>query len=130
MQQASQERRGCMFSLPGILLVLAMVVWNIFFSPFKANALSSASSARYLTLCSRAGDITNESLLVVLLDRSGSLTYQPGATDPDRYSTSVTKALADLWPGTMAVIPFSNDTTPVLGPAALSDQNQRNTLKN
>jgi hypothetical protein len=129
MQQVSQKKRSCIFSLLGITFILAMVAWNIFFSPFKASALSTTSSVRYLTPCSRAGDITNDSLLVVLLDRSGSLTYQPGATDPDGYSTSVTKALADLWPGTMAVIPFSNDATPVLGPTVLSDQNQRSALK-
>src|SRR6266568_9356191 len=79
--------------------------------------------------CTTVGDITPQSLLVVLLDRSGSLVYQPGATDPDGYSTSVTKALADLWPGEMAVIPFSYTSTPVIGPAILSDQNQRNQLK-
>src|SRR5262249_48346632 len=59
-----------------------------------------------------------------------SLVMQPGATDPDGYSTSVTKAFADLWPGSMAVIPFSNYSTPILGPAVLSDQGQRDKLKN
>src|SRR5579863_1115953 len=49
------------------------------------------------------------SLLVVLLDRSGSLT----STDPDEYSASMTKALADLWPGSMAVIPFTGDVFPL-----------------
>ncbi len=79
--------------------------------------------------CQVAGDITSQSLLIVLLDRSGSLTYQPGATDPDGYSTSVTKALADLWPGQMAVIPFSNQSTPILGPYDLSVASQRQVLK-
>lgn len=75
---------------------------------------------------------TGQSLLIVLLDRSGSLIGQPGATDPQRYSTSVTKALADLWPGKMAVIPFRLDTTtlPILGPATLSDPSQLANLKN
>jgi len=68
-------------------------------------------------------------LLIVLLDRSGSLTAEPGATDPKLYSTSVTKALADLWPGDMAVIPFSNDSTPVLGPDTLSDPQQQADIK-
>lgn len=80
--------------------------------------------------CQQATTPTNQSLLIVLLDRSGSLTYQPGATDPDGYSTSVTKALADLWPGKMAVIPFSNGQTPILGPATLSDPIQQADLKN
>jgi hypothetical protein len=46
------------------------------------------------------------------------------ATDPRGYSTSVTKALADLWPGQMAVIPFRGDTTPlpVLGPASVAER--------
>jgi hypothetical protein len=81
------------------------------------------------SVCPASAAITGQSLLIVLLDRSGSLTYEPGATDPDGYSTSITKALADLWPGTMAVIPFSHDLTPVLGPAALADQGQRDQLK-
>jgi len=90
-----------------------------------------AKGQRLPSTCSAGGAITSQSLLVVLLDRSGSLILQPGATDPNGYSTSVTKALADLWPGQMAVIPFSGDTTslPVYGPAALSDPAQRANLK-
>lgn len=80
--------------------------------------------------CPTVGDVTNQSLLIVLLDRSGSLIIQPGATDPNGYSTSITKALADLWPGKMAVIPFSGDATPVLGPTNLADQGPREQLKN
>lgn len=74
---------------------------------------------------------TNQSLLVVLLDRSGSLIQGSSATDPDGYSTSAVKALADLWPGTMAVIPFSGDrlSLPILGPYRLSDPTQRLSLK-
>ena len=87
------------------------------------------AAAEHLSTCPAVGAITSQSLLVVLLDRSGSLTYEPGATDPDGYSTSITKALADLWPGSMAVIPFSNNTTPVLGPYVLADQAQRDQLK-
>jgi Mg-chelatase subunit ChlD len=73
------------------------------------------------TTCTPAKPISEQSLLVVLLDRSGSLTAQPGATDPAGYSTSVTKALTDLWPGKLAVIPFSNDRTSLLGPIQLSN---------
>ncbi len=50
-------------------------------------------------------------------------------TDPRLYSTSVTKALADIWPGNMAVIPFGADQTPTLGPYTLSDLQQATTLK-
>lgn len=80
--------------------------------------------------CPAAADPTGNSLLIVLLDRSGSLVVEPGATDPDRYSTSVTKSLADLWPGKMAVVPFSNSATPILGPANLLDPAAKANLKN
>jgi len=52
---------------------------------------------------------------IILLLRSPNIPYF--------HSTSVTKALADLWPGQMAVIPFSGGTTqlPILGPHSLSD---------
>lgn len=117
-------------AFPGSILTLAGILLTIVALLFPANALAS-TSVQYRTTassCPVAGDVTNQSLLVVLLDRSGSLTYEPGATDPDGYSTSVTKALADLWPGSMTVIPFSNDTTPVFS-ANLSDPAQREQLK-
>lgn len=76
------------------------------------------------------------SLLVVLLDRSGSLT----TTDPDLYSASVTRALADLWPGKMAVVAFNtinpsgNDEQvqlKIFGPLQVGgDQTRRDELKN
>ena len=72
------------------------------------------------------------SLLIVLLDRSGSLVDEPGATDPNDYSTSVTRVLADQWPGRMVVIPFKGDGIPLqqIGPYAMSDPTQRDNLKN
>lgn len=72
------------------------------------------------------------SLLTVLLDRSGSLIDGPEATDPNHYSTSVTKGLADLWPGKVVVIPFKGDIVPLkqIGPYAMSDPTQRDNLKN
>lgn len=111
---------------------LLALSWGVLLLPGVAQAMSlgMTTPARSLSNCAQPADVSNQSLLVVLLDRSGSLTYQPGATDPDGYSTSVTKALADLWPGSMAVIPFSNESTPVLGPAVLSDAGQRTDLKN
>ncbi len=96
----------------------------------RAASLEAGTSTRSLASCAQPAAVSDQSLLVVLLDRSGSLVDQPGATDPDGYSTSVTRALADLWPGSMAVIPFSNEHTPVLGPAVLSDAGQRDALKN
>jgi hypothetical protein len=63
----------------------------------------------------------------VLLDRSSSLTQ----TDPDEYSDSIAKALADLWPGKMAVIFFSgtDSSLPELGPVDLNAAGARDTLK-
>src|SRR2546428_11569747 len=113
------------FLLPLILLGL------VFAGRASVGTAYATSSGKEYLACPAAGSITSQSLLVVLLDRSGSLILQPGATDPDGYSTSVTKALTDLWPGSMAVIPFSGDTiTSVLGPSALSDPVQREKLKN
>jgi len=94
-----------------------------------AHAITGERSRIATNTCSSAADPTNQSLLVVLLDRSGSLIYEPGATDPNGYSTSVTNVLADLWPGSMAVVPFSNNKTPILGPATLSDPTARADLK-
>src|SRR5579872_520762 len=112
------------------IILLLLVVAGV----FQIGTAKTAHAATYsidqrIATCPPVGAITNQSLLVVLLDRSGSLTYEPGATDPDGYSTSITKALADLWPGSMAVIPFSRDITPVIGPYVLADQGQRDQLK-
>src|SRR5439155_12777143 len=101
-----------------------------------AVAYARASSNGYLppVTCPSPAAPTSQSILVILLDRSGSL-YD---TDPNGYSTSVTKALADLWPGIMIVIPFGdpqlNDphtTVPILPvyKATVSDPTQRDTLK-
>jgi hypothetical protein len=109
--------------------VLLSVIMILTVSLQQVDAMSLYHVDRFSPACPAPAAITNQSLLIVLLDRSGSLTYEPGATDPDGYSTSVTKALADLWPGAMAVIPFSHDQTPVLGPARLADQGQRDQLK-
>ena len=112
-------------------ILLLLVVAGV----FQIDTAKTAHAATYsieqrIATCPPVGAITSQSLLIVLLDRSGSLTYEPGATDPDGYSTSITKALADLWPGSMAVIPFSRDITPVIGPYVLADQGQRDQLKN
>ncbi|HEY0755980.1 MAG TPA: vWA domain-containing protein [Ktedonobacteraceae bacterium] len=66
-------------------------------------------------------------LLIVLLDRSSSLAQ----TDPEEYSTSVTRILADLWPGHMAVIFFSGSSQPLLqsGPVDLTQTGARTSLQ-
>jgi hypothetical protein len=63
----------------------------------------------------------------VLLDRSTSLAL----TDPQEYSTSVTRVLADLWPGRMAVLFFSGTSPhlPQLGPVDLGQPGARTQLK-
>src|SRR5438034_10323602 len=81
------------------------------FNVAVAHAMAKNSSHVATVACPSPAAPTSQSLLVVLLDRSGSLTEGASPTDPNGYSTSVTQALADLWPGKMAVIPFTGDTT-------------------
>jgi von Willebrand factor type A domain len=101
------------------------------FSVFVAHAMVDNHRFLSVTSCPSVLQPTSQSLLVVLLDRSGSLTQGSSPTDPKGYSTSVTKALTDLWPGEMAVIPYNGDTTtlPIYGPVTLSDPIQRTDLK-
>lgn len=115
------------FSAGRCLLCLTLLVVQSAASAPLALARTTLSSSAH---CTETGSMTANSLLVVLLDRSGSLTAGPAATDPQGYSTSVTRAMADLWPAMMAVITFGNDRTPILGPYRLSDPNQRTLLKN
>lgn len=129
MQKTIWESRRSVIPLEIISIFLIILASLALWGPGFAHAIAPGKAAAPLANCAPVGDITSQSLLVVLLDRSGSLVYQPGATDPDGYSTSVTKALADLWPGQMAVIPFSNADTPVIGPYPMSDANQRQLLK-
>lgn len=136
------KQRGSLFQyrpgilvFSGVLLIIfsGMISKPVFFpeTTAYAMALNSNHHAQHLSSCLVAAPPGSQSLLVVLLDRSGSLTAEPGATDPSGYSTSVTRALADLWPGSMAVIPFSGDhiPLPVLGPDTLSDLTQRADLR-
>jgi hypothetical protein len=123
-------------SLLCIMLVICISMLSIGSSGQAASAhtLAPGQNAVAVSRCPAyplAGP-GHDGLLVILLDRSGSLIDQPRATDPNHYSTSVTKVLADLWPGKMTVIPFKGDTTPLqqIGPYAMSDPTQRETLKN
>lgn len=120
----------------GIILIICVMIlgMSISLQATAAYARGAANGSRVVAKCPSSSSVKPgpHSLLVVLLDRSGSLIYEPGATDPHGYSTSVTKAIADLWPGQMAVIPFGGDTFPllVIGPYAMSDPTQRDELKN
>lgn len=91
--------------------------------PRSARAAGSGGALS----CRPAAMPEARSLLVVLLDRSASL----ARTDPQEYSTSVTRVLADLWPGRMAVLFFrgSSPRLPQLGPVDLAQPGARTQLK-
>jgi len=100
--------RAGVYVLFGFSAVMSMSLFDYhpgYAADFPAQRVSNSCNAPAPV------DPTSTSLLVVLLDRSGSLIAAPSPTDPHGYSTSVTKALADLWPGRMAVIPFNGNTT-------------------
>jgi von Willebrand factor type A domain len=125
----------CAQFILGLTVIISSILFGELFFPVSVVAQTRMIREQHRLIsanCPPVADPTASSLLVVILDRSGSLTVQPGATDPQLYSTSVTKALADLWPGQMAVIPFSGNTKPntVFGPATLTDTTQRTSLKN
>lgn len=88
---------------------------------------ATLASTRTAPACRLAAAPGASSLLVVLLDRSTSL----ASTDPGEYSTSVTRVLADLWPGRMAVLFFSGTSPrlPQLGPVDLAQPGARVQLK-
>ncbi len=92
--------------LQGIFFVIILITLLGFGSTHSATSAYAriTSTHHKLATCSNPAAPTSQSVLVVLLDRSGSL----HSSDPDGYSTSVTKALADLWPGIMIVIPYHN----------------------
>lgn len=87
----------------------------------QARGLSGALTCRPATVPD------THSLLVVLLDRSASLAQ----TDPQEYSTSVTRVLADLWPGRMAVLFFRGTSPhlPQIGPLDLTRAGARVALQ-
>src|ERR1700687_4930007 len=96
----------CKNGLQAIFLVIILITLLGFGSTLNATAAyGKITSIRHNSAtCSITAQPTSQSVLVVLLDRSGSL----HGSDSDGYSTSVTKALADLWPGIMIVIPFGD----------------------
>lgn len=118
------------FLLPGLFVILCLAMP---FASVNARQLPTTIARADASSCSSAATLpepTPQSLLVVLLDRSSSLQ----ATDQYEYSTSVTRVLADLWPGRMAVIFFSGSSNasplPMLRPVSLSEASARETLKN
>ncbi len=90
-----------LFYLAGIGIMFFNVLF--IFKPAIAHAQILVKGQHTSSNCSRPGPPTSQSLLVALLDRSSSLF----GSDPQQYSTSVTKILADLWPGTMDAVLFN-----------------------
>lgn len=120
--------------LSHMVMALLFIIFSIS-SLFDAGAVYAQEINHTVhSLASCTGTPDANSLLAVILDRSGSLIAGPAPTDEDGYSTSATKALADLWPGQIAVIPFGsdasgNDHAPILGPYAHSNTEDIKNLK-
>ncbi len=132
----NSRRTPSSYQLPlaifSLLSIILGGVLSIGVGPMQAYAVTMLANRLTInSACPAVGNPTSNSLLVVLLDRSGSLIAKVGATDPQHYSTSVTKSLAELWPGRMAVVPFQNNVTvvPHYGPYTLSDPHQKKTLE-
>src|SRR5438105_605882 len=111
MHGASDRSKGydfrCIFFLGIIILIICSGIFReSSLSVISVHAMLGGNGQPALITCPIAAKPTSQSLLIVLLDRSGSLIEGSSPTDPNGYSTSVTKALADLWPGEMAVIPL------------------------
>lgn len=130
MQQLSRKR-----GYYAQQFVLSLITFIIFCSitplvsqnnVYAAQIFNATEEPDISSICPVSIKPGNNALLIALLDRSGSLVEGSKPTDPDGYSTSVTSALADLWPGRMAVIPFSgvNTQLPIFGPYTLSDPTQ------
>ena len=126
----------------GIVCIVSIAYAGIISFAHVPAVYASASKYQDVTPCQipPPQEPGSTSLLVVLLDRSGSLVDGSGATDPSLYSASVTRALADVWPGKMAVVAF-NTTNPsghdeqvqlkTIGPLQVGDSKaQRQELQN
>src|SRR5450755_1593084 len=75
--------RSMPFMAYRVMLMSMILAGGLLFIPTRALGQITNKGLHALSSCPAVGAITPQSLLVVLLDRSGSLTYQPGATDPD-----------------------------------------------
>jgi hypothetical protein len=116
--EGSMLKRWLWLNIPALFLSLA----SSLFGAGNSLPLQRLRSGQHLPITGKASCLATstpnaQSLLIVLLDRSSSLAQ----TDPAEYSTSITRVLANLWPGRMAVILFSGTTQPLpqLGPVDL-----------
>ncbi len=128
---------SCLRVLTALFLAYVLLLSPLFRQTVLAQVNINNDNGCTITPSSATMNRPNKnSLLLVLLDRSGSLIDPPDPTDPYRLSTSVTRALTDLWPGKMAVItfpqvqPLARDKVQQLGPADLTDPTQLSSLKN
>lgn len=117
-----------------IFSIVMVMCGSIEFSrAFVSLPLAHASTKTLSAACTSTSSTkpTSDSLLIVLLDRSGSLGIGSGSgTDTENYSASVTDALSDLWPGPMAVIPFyANGNQLIYSPIGPFAPGQRDSLK-
>jgi|GEM_PF-1418580 len=130
----SHKKRSDPYRFLVIIGIILVSYGSIAFSRiFVSPPLVYASTKTLSATCAGASSIkpTSDSLLIVLLDRSGSLGIGGSSgTDPENYSASVTDVLSDLWPGPMAVIPFyANGTQLIYSPIGPLAPAQRNILK-
>lgn len=106
---AAKMEGGRFPSLFAILLSGLLLVSYLFLPTSKVYAQTYTRTST-VTSCPDFAQPDSNSSLIILLDRSGSLgdgvTTQP--TDQYKYSTSIAKALVDLWPGGVVVIPFGD----------------------
>ena len=123
-----QDTRYRLRTLPGIILIFFVICVSTLLQSVPAFA---DTQLRYVVQdnCPAGAKPDSSSILIVLLDRSGSLVAGNEPTDPNGYSGSATKALADLWPGQIAVIPFGKNQEPIVGPYAHSDISGITSLK-
>ncbi len=120
-------KRVLWLNMPSMLIYLGCLFLSGTLLPLQAGKAGHELATVRSTSCQTTSTPDNHSLLIVLLDRSLSLAQ----TDPDEYSTSVTRILANLWPGRMTVIFFSGTTPqlPQLGPFDLAQPGARTHLQ-
>ena len=113
--------------MPSMLIYLGCLFLTGNILPIQTRGIGQHQTIASRTSCMASSTPDEHSLLIVLLDRSFSLAQ----TDPAEYSTSVTRILANLWPGRMTVIFFSGTTQqlPQLGPVDLTQPGARTHLQ-
>lgn len=120
-------KRGLWLSIPSLLISLGCLMFTGNMLPLQNGGSNQGLVLARSAACLSSALPDEHSLLIVLLDRSASLAQ----TDPNEYSTSVTRMLANLWPGRMAVIFFKGATSPLpqLGPLDLTQPGARTQLQ-